>query len=501
MAKKKEDTPFNARHYMEMAIQVMNKSIQEPRQDKVSPKVGAVLIKTDGTEETAFRGELRHGDHAEFTLLERKNRSNPLEGSILFATLEPCAPGARKHPKLGCAERIVNARIKKVWIGIEDPDPTVDRKGIKYLLDNGVEVEMFDSDLQKQIRYANKQFIQEAAERAKKANEEKLPTVLSEKERSEPRAELDDLSKLHLETFIKKAKLNVEWNTNKFYRILTQLGILEVKDEKYLPTGLGLLLFGERPQLIYQNALIRATYKTKGRGEDIDTIEGPLIAQVDKIQQWYESHIGKQIDRSSAERKITFDYPLVVFREAIINAIVHRDYDIDGAPIYFEINDDAIIIKSPGEPVKPITLKQIKRFNAPSLSRNPKIMYVFDQLDIVEQRGLGFQTIKDLPTKHNLPLPLVSYEAPYMVLTFPRSIDAVKNVSNNPNVAKLKDAQLRGYEWLRTVREASTREYSAQFDIGYKTAQRHLAAMKELGLIRDNGEDANSPNYKYVVNE
>jgi DNA-binding transcriptional ArsR family regulator len=47
----------------------------------------------------------------------------------------------------------------------------------------------------------------------------------------------------------------------------------------------------------------------------------------------------------------------------------------------------------------------------------------------------------------------------------------------------------------------STREYSAHFDIGYKTAQRHLSAMKELGLIRDNGEDSNSPNYKYIVNE
>jgi ATP-dependent DNA helicase RecG len=144
MAKKIGDKAFNARYYMELAIQIMNKSIQEPRQDKVSPKVGAIIIKPDGTAETAFRGELRHGDHAEYTLIERKNRSNPLEGSILFATLEPCAPGARKHPKLGCAERVVNARIKKVWIGIEDPDPAVDRKGIKYLLDNGIEVEMFD---------------------------------------------------------------------------------------------------------------------------------------------------------------------------------------------------------------------------------------------------------------------------------------------------------------------------------------------------------------------
>ncbi|MGC4041910.1 MAG: hypothetical protein QM710_14295 [Flavobacterium sp.] len=100
MAKK---NTLNARKYMEMAIDAMNKSIQEPRTDKVSPMVGAVLIKPDGEIDTAYRGELRHGDHAEFTLLERKHRSESLDGSILFATLEPCAPGARKHPS--CAVR------------------------------------------------------------------------------------------------------------------------------------------------------------------------------------------------------------------------------------------------------------------------------------------------------------------------------------------------------------------------------------------------------------
>jgi ATP-dependent DNA helicase RecG len=192
---------------------------------------------------------------------------------------------------------------------------------------------------------------------------------------------------------------------------------------------------------------------------------------------------------------------LVVFREAIINALVHRDYDIEGAPIYFEINDDAIIIKSPGKPVEPLTLEQIKRFNAPSLSRNPKIMYIFDQMELVEQRGLGFQTIKDLPEKYNLPLPQVVYEAPYMVFSFPRSIEAVKKVNNNPQIAQLTNVQLKGYEWLKSVGDASTREYSAHFNIGYKTAQRHLAAMKAIGLLSDNGQDINSPNYKYSAIE
>lgn len=80
-------------------------------------------------------------------------------------------------------------------------------------------------------------------------------------------------------------------------------------------------------------------------------------------------------------------------------------------------------------------------------------------------------------------------------------MEAVKRVSHNPNVAKLNNVQLRGYEWLKGIGEASTREYSAHFDIGYKTAQRHLAVMKEYGLIGDNGEGVNSPNYKYVVSE
>ena len=126
-----------------------------------------MLVKPDGSVDTACRGELRHGDHAEFTLIERKNRDQQqLDGSVLFATLEPCAPGSRAHPKLSCAEHIVNARIKRVWVGTTDPDPKVDRKGIKFLQDAGVEVEMFDRDLQDMIREANQEFIAQALERA-----------------------------------------------------------------------------------------------------------------------------------------------------------------------------------------------------------------------------------------------------------------------------------------------------------------------------------------------
>ncbi len=498
MAKNK-NTDFNPRKFMELAIQVMNESIQEPRTDKVSPKVGAVLIKPNGEIDTAFRGELRHGDHAEFTLLERKHRSDNVDGATLFATLEPCAPGARKHPKLGCAERIVNARIKKVYIGIEDPDPSVDRKGIKYLIDNNIDVEMFDADLQKEIRTANEQFIIEAEDRAKKVNEVKKEVTLSEIEKVETKGKLNDLSNEKIEKFISLGKLNVEYGSDDFFHIFIQLGLLENKDNIITPTGIGLLLFGNRPQLLYQNALIRATYKSKNRNEKLETIQGPIVSQANDAIEWFKDVIDKQTDRSNAHRETVYDYPSVVIREAVINAIVHRDYDIQGAPIYLEVNDDAIVVKSPGYPVAPIKLEQIQKFNAPSLSRNPKIMYVFDQMKLVEQRGLGFETIKDLPNKYGLPLPIITYEEPYLIFSFPRTIQSVKNVSTNKALNELSAQQLKGYEWLRSVQETSTREYSAHFDIGYKTAQRHLAKMKELELIEDNGLEVNSPNYKYKI--
>ena len=105
---------FDPKKMMEKAVEVMRNSITERRQDgKTPPAVGVVLCKPDGSIETAFRSELRDGDHAEFTLLERKNRAARLDGSVLFCTLEPCAPKARKPPKLGCAERIVLARSKR----------------------------------------------------------------------------------------------------------------------------------------------------------------------------------------------------------------------------------------------------------------------------------------------------------------------------------------------------------------------------------------------------
>ena len=289
---------FDAQKYMEMAIEEMKKSVSEPRDDKVSPKVGAILIKPDGTVEKAHRGELRYGDHAEFTLLERKNRSESLDGSLLFATLEPCAPGARNHPKLSCAERIVLARLKKVWIGIEDPDPTVDRYGIKYLQDHGIETDMFDADLQDIIRKENKSFLKGAEERAKQAESEQKEQKLSDKEEPETKAELNDFDKEQVDRFIQKANLQVEFGDEDFVNKFQKMGLVALNDDKWRPTGIGLILLGAEPQLLHQNAQIRATYSDTNGREELENFVGPIVTQTDQEINWFKLIIANYTTRT-----------------------------------------------------------------------------------------------------------------------------------------------------------------------------------------------------------
>ena len=196
--------------------------------------------------------------------------------------------------------------------------------------------------------------------------------------------------------------------------------------------------------------------------------------------------MGRQIDRSEPGRKYIYDYPIEVINELVKNAILHRDYDIEGAPIYLEINQDSIIIKSPGYAVPPIKLNLISNFSAPSLSRNPKIMFVFDALDLAEQRGLGFMTVRELPEKYSLPLPLVSYQEPYLVFTLPRNAEAVKKVGDV--LADLDEGEIKLLDFfkLNDGQSYSKSEVVDKLGISARTTERELKHLVELKLlIRD----------------
>ncbi len=158
----KPDTSVSREYKIpDIIIQGIEKSIEiskscENEEEKISPKVGAVLIKDNKIVEAAYRGEIEKGDHAEYTLLEKKLKSKDINNATLITTLEPCT--RRSSNKISCAERIVQAGIRKVWIGINDPNPSISTKGYTYLIMNNVSVNYFPSEYAQKILKLNKEF-------------------------------------------------------------------------------------------------------------------------------------------------------------------------------------------------------------------------------------------------------------------------------------------------------------------------------------------------------
>ena len=317
------------------------------------------------------------------------------------------------------------------------------------------------------------------------------------------RAEATNIGSLDekaLQKFLTESKRSYKPGSKEFLQELKEMELLEYDDntKQFLPTGNAILLFGKAPRNKFPQAAVKAKVRYSDGKTGAETFNSALVLIPDQIEEWLKKILPASIDRSKFKAEQVPIFPVEVIREAIINALVHRNYAIDGAKIQLEVFPDRIIIKSPGEPVPPITIESLNNFTATPYSRNKKITLIFNEMDYMEESVVGMDTFRSIREKYRLPLPVFNYDGINTVVSFARTLEALRDIGKEAFKELTKEEQ-EGYEWIKIMIEVSAKEYTTHFGVTPRTTSRHLGKMLDFKLIKTNGGNPKSPKLRYSI--
>lgn len=187
------------RRFAAIAIEEARKSVAED--GRPHPRVGAVVVKDGKVLSTAHRGETLKS-HAEYVALDDKLSDDLIAGATVYTTLEPCT--TRNHPKIPCAQRLIDRKVRRVVIGMLDPNPEIRGRGDQLLSDAGIEVQLFPRDLRAQVEEMNRDFI--------RAQKQRQTAIGSEAVESDPKEFWEQRKKLPETQLLRKIRSKPYWH-------------------------------------------------------------------------------------------------------------------------------------------------------------------------------------------------------------------------------------------------------------------------------------------------
>ena len=254
----------------------------------------------------------------------------------------------------------------------------------------------------------------------------------------------------------------------------------------YFKNG-AVLFFANNPEYFFEKAVIRCvafTGNDKRFIEDDKIISGPLYQQYKQSIVWLKRKLNLSYDiegAGSQPRKEILEIPETVLKEAIINALAHRDYYEKGGRITIEVFDDRVEISNPGGLVSGIPKNE---FGKRSLSRNPLIFGLFERIRMVEQIGSGIHRMRDLMSEANLALPVFNTEGVFTV-SLKRPIDFTKWVDKW--VDKLTENRIKILKEIHQNNKISKRELETKIGISATAIDNNLNFLKNINLLERQG--------------
>lgn len=219
------------------------------------------------------------------------------------------------------------------------------------------------------------------------------------------------------------------------------------------PTLAALLNFGIYPQaylpqlgitaVVVPGAEIGDTDQEESRFLDNKRIEGTIMELLEGALAFCRRNMKTRtiIDPETGERRDQTEYPLTAIREAILNAIIHRDYSLytEGTPIQINFFSNRLEIHSPGTLYGPITVEQLGKVR-PDF-RNPTLAVMAESQIQVENRYSGIPTMRREMARCGLPAPQFYNGRNEFIVTFYNEPEEKKAVSPNTITTDTKNPE------------------------------------------------------------
>lgn len=266
---------------------------------------------------------------------------------------------------------------------------------------------------------------------------------------------------------------------------------------RFHPTTAAFVLFAPKPASRFPQCEILADAyegaRITGRPKGQAGINAPLPFALKQALKFIDDHSFHPRRVVGLNNVRLDEYPTAALREALVNAVAHRNYEDAARKIFLRLFSDRIEIASPGYPLKPLTPARLRRGGYRPCSRNPLIAQTLATLALMEQRGTGFVRMRDAMLDHGLAEPQIAQQDGFFVVTLPGPaghFDRIKtpDAATGP-VTPAIEARLNGRQKriiARVIAEGVvTRGWCvAEFGVANDTAGRDLKGLTELGLVQ-----------------
>jgi predicted HTH transcriptional regulator len=265
-----------------------------------------------------------------------------------------------------------------------------------------------------------------------------------------------------------------------------------------VPTHAAILLFGKNPQRFLPCAEVRCMHF---HGTDIvrpapyyRIFKGGLFGQVDAAVNFVLSVVNFSVGTraASTQAPVRPELPPEVVREAVVNAIAHRDY-ASAAAVQVSVFSDRVEIWNPGELSPPLTLDGLRRPHH-SIARNARVCEALFLARYIEKYGTGTLMMIRESVGHGLSEPGFALRPGEFVATVWRDWLTAETVA----ALGLNERQLKAVARIRTLGRLTNREYRALTGASERTAVRDLTELIAKGLLARRGETGRAAHYAFA---